>query len=192
MKKINYFLLLSLILVLIANDTFAGAGNQSYEKIIIEDNSIPTEIRPGDKPITLNKDILAKIIPELLNPRIMSLEDLKTYDEEALFLEGGYTFVLRGDFNRDGFADIIFVGKYDGETDTKGNSFIAILSIQKNKIVREFLSKILRDRISIIRVINHKNDIDAIGMSYNLESDDCGYLYWSDGKWVYELCRSVF
>jgi hypothetical protein len=169
-----------------------GKATADEQTIAIELDFIPSGIKPGDKPITLNEDLLKKLLPELRSPRLMAFEDLGSADERAGFLEGGYSFVLRGDFDRNGFPDIVLVGKYDNPQESEKNSFIAVLGIRGKKVIREFVSKIKRDHISLIRVINYKPNIDAIGLSYNLASDDCGYLYWTGKKWQYDECRSVF
>ncbi|MCL4498783.1 MAG: FG-GAP repeat protein [Chloroflexi bacterium] len=127
----------------------------SNEHIIVQMNSIPAGVKPGNKPFTLNESFLKKILPELKNPRRMALKDLGTLEEEENFLEGGYTFVLRGDFDGDGFADVAFVGKYDNQTNRENNCFIAVVTIKGKKIIRNFFSKINRDRISLLRVINY-------------------------------------
>lgn len=160
-------------------------------QISIDLDFIPPHIKPGDKPLTLNKSLLAKLLPEWKNPRLMSLQDLD-HDEQEVFLEGGYAFVLRGDFNRDKLADIVFVGKYDAPGNSTKNCFVTIVTIKGKKVIRSFLSKIQRDRISLLRVINYKPQIDAIGMSYNLVSDDCGYLYWTGKKWQFDQCPAAF
>jgi len=194
MKYINKLLLFILSIACIGYFS-ADANtnkNMSNEQVFIEIDSMPMDVKPGDKPITLDENLLKKLLPELRNPRLMSFKDLNTPDEQEGFLEGGYTFVLRGDFDWNGFADIAFVGKYDNPDHPNKNTFIAIVSIEGKKVLRKFFSVIRRDRILLIRVINYKPKIDAIGMSYNLASDDCGYLYWTGREWQYDECKTAF
>jgi len=161
--------------------------------ITFELSYVPSVGKPGDMPIDLNKDFLNKLLPELRNPRLMVLKDLDEKSHEPdLFLSRGYTFVLRGDFKNVGTAEIVFVGKYDNPEQPDRTSFIAIISLEGKKVTREYFLPIYRDRISLQRVMNYKPKIDAIGMSFNILSDDCGYLYWFANNWQFELCQAVF
>jgi len=161
--------------------------------ITFELSYVPSVGKPGDMPIDLNKDFLNKLLPELRNPRLMVLKDLDEKSHEPdLFLSRGYTFVLRGDFKNVGTAEIVFVGKYDNPEQPDRTSFIAIISLEGKKVTREYFLPIYRDRISLQRVMNYKPKIDAIGMSFNILSDDCGYLYWFANNWQVELCQAVF
>ncbi len=154
---------------------------------------IPYRVKPGDMPIDFNKSLLNKLVPELKNPRLMTLKDLdEAFDEPHVFLSRGYSFVLRDDFNSDGIADIVFVGKYDNLEKPDKNCFIAVVSIKDKSVIREYFSRIYSNRISLLRVIAYKPKMDAIGMTFNLVSDDCAYLFWTGKKWQVETCRSDF
>jgi len=194
MKYLRKLLPLVILGLCITNFNADAKPNKSSsnEQVVIEGVSIPEGVKPGDKPITLNKGLLKKLLPELINPRLMTFKDLGTPAEQEGFLEGGYTFVLRGDFDRDGFADIVFVGKYDNPENPERNSFIAVVTIKGEKIIRKYFSKIHRDRISLLRAVNYKTKIEAIGMSYNIASDDCGFLYWTGKDWQFDACQTVF
>jgi len=184
----------SVIVMYWSNACNAETNQKDVENntIILEISVFPSMKKPGDMPINLNKDLLNKLLPELRNPRLMSLKDLdEKNDEPNLFLSRGYTFVLRGDFKSPGKAEIVFVGKYDNPEQPDNSSFIAIISVEGKRVTREYFTKIYRDRISLVRVINYKPKTDAIGMSFNIPSDDCGYLYWSANKWQFDLCQSV-
>lgn len=161
-------------------------------QITIQIDEIPRGIKHGAMPITLNKTLLSKLLPELSNPRLMTLKDLaEKQDEPNTFMNGGYTFVLKDDFKRDGIVYIAFVGKYDTREDPDRNSFIAIVRVKGTQVRREFFTKIYRDRISLMRVIQYRPKIDAIGMLFNLASDDCGYLFWTGREWQFDLCTPV-
>ncbi len=162
------------------------------KKIIIEENHIPSVTKPGDKPITLNEQLLSKLVPELKNPRLMHYDDLSDPRDRESFIEGGYTFVLTGDFIRNGFADIAFVGKYDNPESSTENCFFAVVSIQGKKIIREYFSKLKTKEVSLIRVSNYKSKTDAIGLVYKFETEECGYFFWLKMKLYYEPCKSVF
>jgi len=67
----------------------------------------------------------------------MNFEDLVTSDEKDLFIESGYSFVLRNDFMRAGLANITFVRKYEGSDKPETNCFIAVVSIKGKRVIRE-------------------------------------------------------
>jgi len=186
----GYIKTIIIIITLICCNSIVDAGVEKIspgKKISIEMETLPSNIKPGAKPITLSGDILKELFPELKNPRLMKLGDLdSSFNEQEDFIEGGFTFVLRGDFNRDGIADIAFVGKYDNSEKQDENSFIAILSVKGKKVLRIFFSKIYKKKISLVRVINYRPNIDAIGMTYIIPSEDCGYLFWSGKNWYYD------
>jgi len=194
MKSITNLPLSVFLSICIANLNVHAQTNKSTsnEKPAVEINSTSIGAQPGDKPITLDGSLLEKLLGELKQPRRMTYKDLEMSNEQEGFLEGGYTFVLRGDFNGDGFADIAFVGKYDNRDNAEKNCFIAVVTVKGKKVTREFFSKIYRDRVFLLRAIDYKPKLDAIGMSYNLNSDDCGYLYWNGETWRYDECKSVF
>ena len=187
---------LLLAMCLLLCDLIAYAETKTVAEnaqVNIQLDYVPLGIKPGDMPITLNKELLAKLLPELTNPRLMTLKDLvEGFDEPNMFINGGYTFVLRDDFKRDGIPYIAFVGRYDNRQHPDTNCFIAIVSIKGKHVSREYYTKIYRDRISLMRVIQYNPKIDAIGMSFNLASDDCGYLFWTGKEWQFDLCKSVF
>lgn len=162
------------------------------KEIAIEMKSIPAGIKPGDKPITLNTSLLGRLLPELRNPRLMSFKDIVDSYEQNAFIEGGYSFVLRGDFDRDGFADIAFVGKHENPNDNGENCFIAIFSIKGKKVVREYLAKLSSPRVFLLRIPAYKPGIDAMQLVYKFGTEECGYLYWIEKKYQYDLCKSVY
>jgi len=162
------------------------------KQITVELDSLPFHDGPGDKPVTLNKNFLTKILPEVKTPRLMAFTDLGDTDEQNSFFEGGYTFVLRGDFNKDGFADIAFVGKYDNLDSPENNSFVTIISIKGKKVTREYFSKTDTPKAYLLTVLEYKQKIDAVGLIFNLYSEECGYLFWTGKQYDFEPCQAVF
>lgn len=165
---------------------------ESGKKIVIKFDFIPSGVKPGEKPITLAPDLLHELLPELKNPRLMRFEDLGDPHEQEGFIEEGFTFVLRGDFNRDGVADLAFVGKYDNPEHPKENTFIVVVSFKEKMVIRDFFSKIPRDRASLLLEPRYKPKIDAIFISYTYASDDCEFLYWNRIKYEFDPCKAVF
>lgn len=175
------------------NNIIFAKETEKGKKVIIDLDFLPSDVRPGDKPISLAPNRLAAILPELKNPRLMSLQDLdNTKQEKETFIEDGYTFVLRGDFNKDGYADIVFVGKYDNPENPIANSFVAIITFKKKKVIRDFFLKIGTEKILLLRKLNYKPKSDAIFMVFNLDSEDCGYLYSTGKSYKFEICKAVF
>lgn len=171
----------------------AKANERSQgNKIIIELDFIPQGVKPGDKPITLNENIVRRLLPELKKPRLMSYKDITELEEQEGFIEGGYAFVLRGDFDRNGSADIAFVGKYDNFEQPEKNCFLAIVSIKGKKVTREYFSRLETKKAYLLRVPEYKPKIEAIGIIYNLYSEECGYLYWAGKRYDFKPCRSVY
>lgn len=197
MRNSKYFLF-----SLIAICFFLGSFRDAYtitkkdmknSQIISKElDYIPTGIKPGDKPITLSESLLGEFFPELKHPRLMGFDDLGDTDEKDSFIEGGYSFVLRGDFNNDGLADIAFLGKYENIEEPEKNTFIGILSIKGKKVTREFFSRLGYKRASLIKVSKYKGSLDAIGIIYTINSDYCEYLFWHNNKYRFNPCKTIF
>jgi len=158
----------------------------------IELNYIHPPVKPGEKPITLSDSFISEIVPELKNPRFMTVSDIGDIHEQNSFLEQGYSFVLRDDFNKDGFADLAFVGKYENDNNPKEDTFLVIVTFRGKKVVRDFFRPLKTNRVFLLKIINFKLVCNAIGMIYIPASDFCGTLYWSGSKYDYEPCQSVF
>lgn len=169
-------------------------GVEQGKQIILELNFDTSEIKPGDQPLALTQDLLARLLPELKNPRLMSLRDLdRTLQEPELFIERGYSFVLTGDFNNDGNADVALVGKYDNSVDPQKTTFITIVTIKGKKLIREYFQRTgTAKKIFLVKELNYKPRIDAIKLIFTLDSDECGTVYWTSGKYEYEPCQSVW
>jgi hypothetical protein len=144
--------------------------------------------RPGAKSFEIS-EILSDLFPELKNPRRMQLRDLGKIEEQEEFLEGGYTFVLRGDFNGDNKGDIAFVGKH--KVENREDVFFAILSINKNTVSRAFFQDRLCEKgASLMIDLGLKPGVKTIVVHCTIASDYCGYVCWDGQKYVAENCHS--
>lgn len=197
MKDISKFLLSILIciclsfLVFFASEGFCKNITQK-KQIIIAMDRFPQEMSHENKQIMIDESILNRLFPEIKNPRLMTFKDLEDPDEQEDFVNFGYAFILRGDFNKDGIDDLAFIGKYDNPENVKENVFIAIITIKGEKVTREFFSKLRYNRASLKKILNYKPNIDAIGIAYTISSNYCEYLYWTGKKYKFEPCKGVF
>lgn len=147
------------------------------EKIAVKLDMLPSVVKPGDKPFSLGKKLLSKLLPEIGNPRLMSLSDLSSSDI-PIFLEEGNVFVLCGDFNNDGIADVAFVGKGDN---IGGNSFFVIVSIKDSKIVREFFDVIDAEKIALSQ--KYYKSRKSIMLIFTYGSEDSSFVYWGGKRY---------
>lgn len=193
-NRMKLLFILCVFFCLVFSLVLTGYGNDlplSDKKIVIHDSgNLKDKVK--NKKTFLNKELLKKLLPELKNPRLMTLKDLEDTEEQEIFKEEGYTFVLEGDFNKDGVPDIAFVGKYDNDKKPNENSFIAIISIKNNNITRELLNKLRTKQVSLTLAPAYKHNIDAIALIYKFGSDECGHLFWEGGIYRYEPCQSVY
>ena len=105
---IIFLFLLSLLLI-----NAACSQNRVPEKRSIYLDTLPRKVIPGDIPaVALSPEVLAKLFPELKNPRVMKVSDFPDSFSRRAFVDYGFSFTLGGDFNNDGIADIVLVGKY--------------------------------------------------------------------------------
>ncbi len=185
--------LLAFILAPVMLDTFAR-GMQMENKVVIELPWLPSRINPGDKPITISNRFLSEILPELKNPRFISLSDIGDDYWIQQFLEGGFTFVLMGDFNRDGIADVAFTGKFDNDTNPELNSFFAIVSIANKKVVRDFMVVLPVQCNSVwLKVLpKYKKVRNAIRLLRDGESEDILLVFWDGAKYVAPWANARF
>jgi len=155
-----------------------GSGEVSFskERDVVVDMNLPKKVWPGDKSFSLGKKLLSRLLPEIENPRLMSLSDLSSF-EIPMFVEEGDVFVLRGDFNNDGIADVAFVGKGDNIGD---DSFFVIVSIKNGKIRREYFDVIDAEKITLNQQSYYKGR-KSIMLIFTYGSEDTSFIYW-DGK----------
>jgi hypothetical protein len=142
-------------------------------------------------PLRIDDDFLKKHLTQLKNPRLMRIEDVtREYERNwVLDSDSGCSFVIEGDFNKDGNSDYAVVGKYDGPYPNNYN-FVAILSKRRGKVVVEFLYKheVPHDRAFLckeegkklyVKNAGKRFDVIVIGFAYG--TDYVSAIAW-DGK----------
>jgi len=155
--------------------------------IILTASSVPEA--PGQ--FKIDNDFLRKFLKDIKNPRILTIEDVSDEYEKTSYLKLGYSFVVEGDFNKDGYVDYAIAGKYDGSYGQK-SLFVAIMSLKKGEVSLEFLHKISRphDKLFIsvesgnrlqCRNVNKKFDVIAVAMA--LWTDDVWAIVWDGEKY---------
>ena len=161
-------------------------------QLSIELRHINPPVKPGTTPNTLSGELLSKIVPELKRPRPMTVTDIGDIDKQNSFKELRYSFVLSDDFNKDGFADVAFVGKYENDNTPDENTFFIIVSFRGKKLVRDYFTTLKARRVFLLKDLNFRHGFNGIILIYTPASDFCGTLYWSGSKYDYEPCQSVF
>jgi len=142
--------------------------------------------KPGSKTFLIS-EVLPELFPDLRNPRRMGLSDLGESEEQEEFLEGGYAFVLRGDFNRDGKADIAFVGKH--QVGDREDVFFAILSINGHSVTREFYRDQFCDKqASLMLDSGLMPGTNSIVVHCTISGDYCAYVAWNGQEYTVETC----
>ncbi len=140
--------------------------------------------KPGSQPFLIS-EVIQSLFPELTNPRRMSVTDLSDQEDLEEFQEGGYTFVLRGDFDKNGKADIAFVGK----SQTNNNAFFAILEIDTNKVVRRFFQDDFCPNKAVLMIdpsLIPRTDVIVVHCS--MSGDYCANVYWDGQQYVIRNC----
>jgi hypothetical protein len=188
---------LLILLIFIQTNLFAVAGadqgilSGKFERLIIDDHRLSDKIGPGDRPIPLNEEYFKKIFPELKNPRLMKYSDLDISDQRDFEIEG-YVFVLRGDFNQDGLADIAIVGKYDNSENSKENSFFSILTFKNKQIIREYFSLIRNNQAFLCKNLIRSSDQSIMTIIYRSGTDYCETIHWVRAEYKSIPCKSVW
>jgi len=137
--------------------------------------------------ITIDNSFLKKHLTKVKNPRLLTIDDIKR-DYEKYEMEG-CSFVVKGDFNKDGHDDYAIAGKYDGPFNEE-SLFISILTIKNDIITVEYMEKFSfpHDRVFlclepgakyVIENVNKKYDVIEVAMALGTE---WGWLIVWDGK----------
>lgn len=177
--RIILFLMLYSICVYSVN-IYAQNG---AEKISVEVNYLPQKVEKGDMPIALTSELLKELFPELDKPRQMLLKDLKDIVHQSIFIKEGLSFVLRGDFNKDGIGDVVFGGKYISGSFGE-QSFIAVITFRENSVVREFMKKFHHNEDIILSTIYSSMPfVDGVLITFALESDHQAILCWTGSEY---------
>ncbi|MCE5311744.1 MAG: hypothetical protein LLF86_01175, partial [Nitrospiraceae bacterium] len=81
MIKTRTVLFIAIIVgLLLVTQILNKASIAAEEKIAVKLDTLPSVVKPGDKPFSLGKKFLSKLLPEIENPRLMSLSDLSSSD----------------------------------------------------------------------------------------------------------------
>lgn len=160
--------------------------------IMPEDGSLPK----------IDNNFLRKHITQIKNPKLMTIEDFTLEYERNWLLEpdSSCSFVVKGDFNKDGYSDYAVVGKYDGPYRDK-SIFIAILTAKENKIFTEFLYKhnVAHDRAFLcakpgrqveIKNIDKRFDVIIAGFSYG--TDYLFAIVWNGKEYITTMPDHIY
>jgi hypothetical protein len=142
--------------------------------------------------IVINNELLRNTITQLANPRILRTEDIKDEEERTEYVDMGYAFVVKGDFNKDRCTDYAVVGKYDGPYPNE-SIFISILSIKGGRVSVEFLHRFkFPHDVAFLRIESDdetgmKNVIkqfDVLVVAMRLWTDYAFVIAWDGTKYV--------
>ncbi|NWG01542.1 MAG: hypothetical protein HXY44_01640 [Syntrophaceae bacterium] len=139
----------------------------------------------------IDNNFLKRYVTQLKSPRLMTVGDVKLEYERAWFMdpESGCSFVVKGDFNKDGYIDYAVIGKYDGPYPDK-SIFIAIFSTKSGKVTTEFLYKhgvahdrgfLCLERGDVVNIRNVDKRFDVIIVSFAYGTDYVSAIAW-DGR----------
>ena len=148
-----------------------------------------TICRAGEA-ITIDNSFLKKHLTEIKNPRLLTIDDIKR-DYEKYEMEG-CSFVVNGDFNKDGYDDYAIAGKYNGPFNEE-SLFISILTKKNNIITVEYMKKFSfpHDRVFlcsepgtnfIIENVDKKYDVIAVAMA--LATEWVWLIAWDGKKYI--------
>jgi hypothetical protein len=149
-----------------------------------------TTIIRGGKEINISNNFLEQHITQLKHPRLLTIDDI-TRDYEEREMEG-YSFLLKGDFNKDGRDDYAIAGKYDGPSNEE-LLFVCILTTKNDIITVEYIHQILfpHDRVFLssesgakytVKNVNKKYDIIKVAMA--LGTDWVWIIAWDGKKYI--------
>ena len=158
------------------------------EKTISLPIDIPENIGCNELRKYLIKSNLKIIFPEIKKPRLMHVEDIKDPLFKSDYFILGWSFLLKADFNKDGYDEVVLIIQSDDPEDSE-EVFLGLLSIKRGKIVRQVFKPLLLDYVFLKKVEEFKPGLDAIALIYTPRSGHCGYLYWFKDKYAYEKCE---
>jgi hypothetical protein len=145
----------------------------------------------------IDKMFLSKHLPMLKNPRVMTLGDVREKQETNILHEkiARYkrcSFILKGDFNKDGRGDYAVIGKYDGPFPGK-SLFIAIFSGPYNKPTLDYLHRLPypHDRGFLCLTTGEQMHVPRVTRKYDIilvilavDSDNFYALVWDGKKYI--------
>jgi hypothetical protein len=185
-RLVYFFLPLTLFFFLVTQANSAY-GMQSDKIVKVELDYLDFIPKPGQTPISFSTCLLSQLLPELKNPRFMYFNDIGEDWWKQKFLDGGFTFVLANDFNKDGIADVVFVGEYESGENSEINSFLTIVSLRYKTATRELLitAPIPTKAIWLRLAPRYTPGIDAIFLLLDgVDENDEMVIYWDGKKYV--------
>ena len=146
----------------------------------------------GNDPSKIDNIFLRKYVTQVKGPRLLTNEDIRL-EYEKTEMEG-WSFVIEGDFNKDGHTDYAIAGKYDGPYGDK-SLFVMILSDRNGKISNEFFYAVPfpHDRLFLrleqggnVRVCagGIKREFDVILVAFALGTDWGYAIAWDGIKYI--------
>jgi hypothetical protein len=133
--------------------------------------------------------LLVRLFPDLRSPRLLSLKDLSTEDEQIAFKDYGYSFTLNGDFNQDKLADEAIAGHFDNPRDPNDTAFIAILRKDKKGWHRDFFYR-PRSSVVLLKSTPHpdkemakKNYVALLAQFSPMPSHNYIVIFWDGSKY---------
>ena len=148
---------------------------------------------PDEAPYFLSPDILARLYPQLANPRVPSPKDIGDETDQWHFIAGGWAFVLFGDFNQDRLYDVAFVGKYDDVEIGLEQFFFSIFTVKGMSARVDYFTKLGHQR-AVLKTFPrfYKKKYDAISRVYTFESCHCDDLFWNGSGYVAIPCSEQY
>lgn len=190
-KNIYEFIFVALILFCFST----GNANEFKHKKNYIDINIKSEMKNADYLSLLTKDNLQKLFPEIKNPRIMTVNDIKDKFEKRAVKLYNFSFFIIGEFNNDGFIEIVFTGKYDEPEDGYADLFLGIISVQRDKMFRDFFERLYygpsyaqkpKGQYLKKSSVKNKSDLDSVFICYTAApSDWCEILSWNGKEYKY-------
>lgn len=113
----------------------------------------------------------------------MTVGDVKDEDEREAFVELGYSFVVKGDFNKDGYVDYAIVGKYDDPYADR-SLFVAVVSLKEGNPILEFLHKIRIPHDRAFLKIEAGSRFHCEGVDKSFDVVFVAMSLWTEDAWV--------
>lgn len=125
--------------------------------------------------VSVDDAYISKTFTQLKGARLSRPEDLRDIFREP-FRKDRYSFLLKGDFNRDGYPDYFISGQFEQNGKTK--PFFALISLHGSKVIIEILNTEVSDTIMLKELEPGK-----IIAAYALDSNDFYLIYWDGTKY---------
>ncbi len=144
----------------------------------------------GLKQLQIDDRFLCKYVTQVKNPHLLTEKDLKRKPEKEAYKDYGYSFLVEGDFNKDGNTDYAIAAKYNDEN-SKQAVFVAIITVRNSNVAVEFFYPIpSHDRIFLhleqgtMHVENIDRRYDVILVALELWTDYVFVVAWDGKKYI--------